>query len=223
MNSSQLFLKFAQKNNDFDPQNFIFAPQNQKASNFLEKFFTQNQNQENPIFSAIILGAGRSGKTHLINIFAQKYGAQIIDADKIAPQKLVSSLKSGNFYILPDIDCLNNDNFIFHTINAAFENKAFLLMSAKNLDNFTLNDLNSRLKNVISVKIENPDQDLLKILLTKEFSRRQLKLSSEKINFLAKNIAQNYDAVGKTVDSVEEFCFANKRQPQMVDLRGLVG
>ena len=48
--------------------------------------------------------------------------------------------------------------------------------------NFNLKDLKSRAKNSLVAKIENPDDQLIKVLLAKNFSDRQIKIDNKLID-----------------------------------------
>jgi chromosomal replication initiation ATPase DnaA len=211
--STQLSFNLTQRNqNQYDEADFIFCDENQEASDFLNKLPLKNQ--EISIKQAILLGEEKSGKTHLLNIIAQKFNAIFIDKSF----DLARGFKSNKLYILEDIDEINDDNKLFHILNQSLEDGAVLIMSAKNLDVFKLTDLISRVKNIITVAIKNPSLQMSEMLIYKAFSDKQLKINSDIVKFLSINLRRKYCAIFKAVDDVEDFCFKNKRAPNLKEI-----
>ncbi len=209
MTQNQLFLNFNQEKRDnFDELNFIFHNQNQEIIKNIEDFFAKEKNSQR----LILKGEKFSGKTYILKIFAKKYNAIFIE-------KNFNNFEENKFYILENIDEIADENLIFHIINLAFESKSFLIMSAKNLNNFTLNDLVSRLKNSDILIIKNPEIETVKILLVKFLSEMQLKISSKIIDFIALNIKRNYEEIYKICQKIEKFSFENKRDISLKEVK----
>ena len=119
------------------------------------------------------------------------------------------------FYYLDDVCKVVGQEFLFHLINIIKEKEAFLLFSSskKLADlNWRLEDVKSRIKNIHQLEIENPDDDLVKILLTKYFSKRQLKINSKIIDYISSNIKRDFDDIFRVANLVEESCFAGGRK-----------
>ena len=94
-------------------------------------------------------------------------------------------------------------------INIIKEKNAFLLSSSskKLIDlNCDSEDLKSRIKNIHQLGIENPDDDLVKILLTKYFAKKQLKIDSKIIDYLSSNVKRDFDDIFRVANLVEENC-----------------
>lgn len=203
MNFSQLFFNFTKKNS-YEEEDFIFSTENKQAYDLLEKFFAKN------FQSLIIIGEEACGKTFLFNIFSQKFAAKFITKKDLIKTNLAQFFKENNFYILEDIDKINDDELLFHTINSASEAGAFLLMSAQNITIFKLKDLDSRIKNIINAKIQNPQTEMVRMLLIQGFAKRQLKISNEIVNYLTKNLNRNYQEIHNILEKIENFCHKNK-------------
>ena len=78
----QLTLSFATQNQEkFTEKNFIINPENSSAYKFLEKFFNQDNYDSVQFPTIIVKGEEYSGKTHLLNIFANKYNAEFINKE----------------------------------------------------------------------------------------------------------------------------------------------
>lgn len=214
MNQSQLNFNFSSTENQkkFDEDNFIFSSENAEAIDFLTKFFTKELFNYNSVLSCIIKGEEHSGKTHILNIFAKKFNAIFLNFQELQKQNIANFFSQNNFYILDNIDEIKNQELLLHIINSASEVGAFLVLSAKNIDNFTLKDLNSRLKNIATTEIKDPQSELRKILLAKGLCERQLKLEEDVIDFVAKMLNPSYKSLNLALEIIEGFCHANKKK-----------
>ncbi len=220
MSSSQLFLRFNSNNIQVLPeQDFIFCHENQQPCEFLEKFFHQKLSDKNLVQRLIIKGEKFSGKSSLLNIFAKKYSAKFIKATFLEKGGI---FEKGKFYILEDIDNIEDDNILFYILNSAYENQSFLVMSAKNIEIFKLKDLVSRLKNIYVCEIKNPEIETITMLIFSSLSKKQLKISSNIIGAMVNKSDRSYESAFKIADKIEKFCFENKRQPSKKDLNLLI-
>ncbi len=219
---SQLFFRFPEKSVDiknFSDENFVRLPQNSVAFNFLQQFFTQNNSGVKSIPNLILKGAKSSGKTHLLKIFATKYRANFWQNSlETNPTQI---FQPSGFYIIENIENFCDENLLLSLINSAFESKAFLVMSAQFLPNFSLPDLKSRIRNIVNCEIENPDLDAIKILLLERFSRMQIKASSPVIEYIANNILRSYAAIEEIVKNCEIELFESGRNLSLGEVKGL--
>jgi len=215
----QLFLNLKPANyHELSKNNFVILPENNKIIDFLNFFFNQ-RSKNNSISSCIIKGQEHCGKTHIINIFAKQFDATIININDIAENKINGIFKNNEFYIIEDID-ICNEKKLFHAINSCFENKCFLIMTCR-LGVFKLKDLQSRIKNIITLEILNPDENSVKTLISQTLSNRQLRVSSQTIDFISKNIKRNYKEIFKAAEQIQEFCFVNKKTISLKEIKNL--
>ncbi len=210
-------LSFALQNQfDFTEENFLILPENSSAHGFLDKFFAQ-ENFSNAQFPALIItGAPASGKTHLLNIFAQKFSAEFLQLDS------TSILQKNHFYIVENIEKITDEEALFHLINSVFVAKSFLIFSSAKKPQFKLKDLQSRIQNIVNIEIENPQPSSIEMLLVNRFGRKQLNVSSRIINFIATTISRNYSTINHTVELIEKFCFDHKKSPTLKEISELI-
>ena len=114
-----------------------------------------------------------------------------------------------------DIDCLIIDRFnnnidenIFYSIlNQSKQLDKYLLInsltSIKNTS-FCLKDLKSRISSFIYIGIELPTDDLLKVIITKTLSDKQITISPKLTNFIINNIERSYEKMFKFLNDVDE-------------------
>ena len=199
---SQLSFSFSSDKNLYLEDDFVFLEENLAARNFLEKFFSQKDFSSSQLQSLILKGQKDSGKTHLCNIFARKYRVEFLDMSKITTLNIVNFFQENQFYILEDFDLITNEELLFHLVNSVREAQAFLLLTTNKSHKFKLKDLVSRLKNIISVEIENPKIDAIEQLLINRLSRKQIRLPQKEIKSILRGIDLNYSVIDLVVRDV---------------------
>ena len=154
-----------------------------------------------------IFGEGGSGKTHLSKILEKKIKkTKIIDAKNISNRTIDD---------LNDIDCLIVDSFskdidekiLYSILNQSKLLDNYLLINS--LDsiksfNFKLEDLTSRMNSFIFIGIELPTDDLLKVIITKFLSEKQIFISSKLTDFIINNVERSYEKMFKFLKEVDE-------------------
>lgn len=178
------------------------------------QFLDQYKNKKDFLPNVIcLIGGKNSGKTSFLKLWQDSFNAHNIASENIS--KLNEIIQKNHFYFLDDICQNQNPDFLFHLINIIAEKSAFLLMSSSqklaNL-NWQLADLNSRIKNIHQLEIENPDDDLVKILLTKYFAKKQLKIDAKIIDYLSRNIQRDFNDIFKISQLIEQHCYKDNHK-----------
>ena len=154
-----------------------------------------------------IYGEKGSGKTHLSKILE----------NKIKKTKIISANKINNDTIkdLNRLDCLIVDNFnndideeLLYTIfNHSKQLNNYVLInsqnSIKNL-NFNLKDLQSRINSFVFIGIELPTDDILKVIITKTLSDKQISINPKLTDFIINNVERSYQKMFKFIKEVDE-------------------
>ena len=154
-----------------------------------------------------IYGASGSGKTHLAKILEKKIEKiELIDALNIND----SIIKN-----LDNIDCLIIDNFdnnieekLFYTIlNQSKQLDNYILInsnpSIKNIS-FELKDLKSRINSFLFIGIELPTDELLKVIISKTLSEKQISINPKISDFIINNVERSYEKMFKFLKEVDE-------------------
>ena len=196
----QLTLKFPFSKKFFD-QDFFVSKNNYSAFKLIESWPNWPGKWLN------IFGESGSGKTHLAKILERKIRlTKLIDAKNVNDNTIDE---------LSEIDCLIIDRFnnnidenIFYSIlNQSKQLEKYLLInsltSIKTTD-FSLNDLKSRISSFIFIGIELPTDDLLKVIITKTLSDKQITISPKLTNFIINNIERSYEKMFKFLKDVDE-------------------
>ena len=144
-----------------------------------------------------ICGEKYSGKSHLSNIFIQKFKGRIIYANTVNNETL-NSLKTYENIVLENFSKSVNENLIYSLFNLMDQDNKYLIINSQipiNEIDFKLNDLKSRLKNCLVAKIQNPDDEMIYALIVKNFADRQISLDKKLIDFIIKRIDRSYGKI----------------------------
>ena len=144
-----------------------------------------------------IFGPKGCGKTHLANILSSKIGSLIISANKI-DNNVIGKYKTKECLIIDDFNNDIEENLLYSIINFALQDNKYLIISSPiSLKKFKikLKDLNSRFTSFIEVGIDLPTDDLIKVILTKNFSDKQIAISKKNIDYVINNIDRSYEKI----------------------------
>ena len=154
-----------------------------------------------------IFGDSGSGKTHLAKILEKKINkTKLIDAKNIS-NKFVDEMNNFDCLI---IDSFNNniDEKLFYTIiNQTHQLENYLLInsitSVKN-QKFSLVDLKSRINSFMYIGIDLPTDDLLKVIISKTLSDKQININPKMLDYIINNVERSYKKLFKFLKEVDE-------------------
>ena len=159
-----------------------------------------------------IFGENGSGKTHLAKILTKKIKKiKLIDANKI-DDKIIDEMNNLDCLVIDSFNNCINENLLYSILNQSKQLNTFILInslsSIKNL-NFNLDDLRSRVNSFVYIGIGLPTDDLLKVIITKHFSEKQIIVNSKSTDFIIKNIERSYDKVFKFLKDIDELSLSS--------------
>ena len=70
--------------------------------------------------------------------------------------------------------------------------------------NFKLNDLKSRINSFLYIGIELPTDDLLKVIISKNLSDKQISINPKITDFIINNVERSYEKMFKFLKEVDE-------------------
>ena len=152
-----------------------------------------------------IFGPKGCGKTHLVNILMNKIRCEMVRA-KLVNEKILNKYKTKECLIIDDFDNNIKEDLLFSIINMAFQDNKYLIISSPiSLKKFKINlkDLNSRFTSFIDIGIDLPTDDLLRVILTKNFSDKQIEVSKKNIDYILNNIDRSYEKISSFTDSID--------------------
>ena len=144
-----------------------------------------------------IFGQKGCGKTHLANILSSKISSLIISSREI-DENIMNKFKTKECLIIDDFDNDIEEKLLYSIINLASQDNKYLIISSLiSLKKFKINlkDLNSRFTSFIEVGIDLPTDDLIKVILTKNFSDKQITISKKNIDYVINNIDRSYEKI----------------------------
>ncbi len=154
-----------------------------------------------------IFGESGSGKTHLSKILELKIKkTKLIEAKNINDE-LISNLNIFECLIIDNFDNNIEENLFYSILNKSKFLDMFVLINSKNSlkkNNFYLKDLKSRINSFVFIGIELPTDDLLKVIITKSLSDKQIKINSKLIDFIINNVERSYKKTFKFLKELDE-------------------
>lgn len=166
-----------------------------------------------------IYGPAGAGKSHLAAVLLHQRNALTVEASEL-PQDDIAKVLDGSqkpeAVIIDRLDGLTPacEEVLFHLLNfARHENVKILLLSEKPAAQLTIGlpDLASRLKAIAAIAVTSPDDALMRGLMTKLFSDRQLKVEARVVDYLLPRMERDYTAMAALVDDIDRQALAEKR------------
>ena len=152
----------------------------------------------------LLLGPEASGKSHLASIWAEQSGARSTSAHALTAAAVPGALATGALVIEDLKPASVDERALFHLLNLAREEDAFVLMTARAPPTeVELRDLRSRLRAVPTVQLLPPDDHLFRALIVKFCADRQLSVDESIVSYLTTRLERSYAAVRKTVERLD--------------------
>ena len=170
---SQLIFKFPFSKKYYD-QDFFVSSNNFSAYKLIESWPTWPGKWLN------IFGATGSGKTHLTKILEKKIQRiKLIDAKNISDQ-IIKDLSTLDCLIIDSFENNIDEKLFYSILNQSKQLENYVLInstqSIKSIK-FKLRDLQSRINSFIYIGIELPTDDLLKVIISKTLSDKQISVN----------------------------------------------
>ena len=78
-----------------------------------------------------------------------------------------------------------------------------------NQNNFELLDLKSRINSFVHIGIDLPTDDLLKVIISKSFSEKQVNISPKIIEYIIKNVERSYEKIFKFLKEIDDLSLSS--------------
>jgi chromosomal replication initiation ATPase DnaA len=184
----------------FAREDFLEGPSNRTALAMIERW------PDWPDRLLVVMGPEGSGKSHLAAIWAEAGGARFLAARALGEANLPGALSTGALVIENVSAEAVDERAMFHLINLAREQGAFILMTASAAPSgwaLKLADLASRLRAVPVVELGPPDDPLLRAVLVKLFADRQLAVDESLLSYLVTRIDRSFAAARAAVERLD--------------------
>jgi len=162
--------------------------------------------------TVMLTGPEGSGKSHLAAMWAQAAGARLIAARAVEEANVPAALATGAL-VVEDVTAGSfEEKALFHLLNLAREQDAFVMLTARTPPaTFAIADLTSRLKALPVVAIAPPDDGLLRAVLLKLFSDRQLAVDEALLGYVGTRIERSFAAARAVVALLDAEAMRRKR------------
>ncbi len=198
--NDQLILKFSSQN-AFKKEDFYVSPSNSEAYDFINNWPNWIRRIVN------IFGPSGSGKTHLASILKTKTSYLQINPDKLN-EKTFLKFKTREALIIDDLNEKVSEEALFSLWNTAInDNKYFLITSKKPISSFKfkLPDLISRVNSSIAIGINLPSDDLISVIIAKNFSDKQINVDKKHIDYIIKRIDRSYEKISQFIITLDKY------------------
>lgn len=163
---------------------------------------------------ALIVGPAGSGKSHLVNVWRGRSGAEVLSASDV--DAATAQARSQTPVAVEDVDrFVHDERALFHLLNLSRERDFDVLLTARSLPGewpITLDDLRSRLRSLPFARIGAPDDALLRAVLVKLFDDRQLSAPPSVIDYLVRRMERSVAAAGDLVARIDKAALAERRR-----------
>ena len=154
-----------------------------------------------------IFGDSGSGKTHLAKILEKKISnTKLIDAKDIN-NEIIQELENIECLIIDSFKNNIEEKLLYSILNQSKQLENFILITS-NLSikeiKFNLKDLQSRMNSFLYFGIELPTDDLLKVIISKTLSDKQISINPKILEYILNNVERSYDKMFKFLKDLDE-------------------
>ena len=198
--NDQLILKFPTQQ-AYKKEDFYVSPSNQEAYDFINSWPKWIKRIVN------IFGPSGSGKSHLASILKDKTSYLQIDSNELN-EKIFLKFKTKEVLIIENLDENIYEKLLFSLWNVVLQdNKYLLITSVKPISSykFKLRDLISRVNSSLIIGINLPSDDLISVILAKNFSDKQIKVEKKHIDYIIKRIDRSYEKISQFILTLDKY------------------
>ena len=192
----------------FARDDFLAGPPNAAALALIDRW------PDWPNRTMALVGPEGAGKSHLAAIWGEAAGARFVAARALDGIDPPAALATGALVVEDLAPGLFDERALFHLLNLAREEGAFLLITARTPPagwTIAVRDLASRLNALPVVALAPPDDALLRALIVKLFADRQLAVDESLVTYLATRIERSFAAARAAVDQLDREALRLKR------------
>ena len=127
------------------------------------------------------------------------------------------------------IDSFNNnidENLLYSIFNQSKQLENYVLInsisSIRNID-FKLEDLRSRIRSLLYIGIELPSDDLLKVIISKNLSDKQISISPKLTDYIINNVERSYEKMFKFLKDLDELSLSTGKSININLIKKVLG
>ncbi len=165
----------------------------------------------------IIYGPEGCGKTHLAHVWQRLSDAAKVNAKDLPELEFISDDQF--VFVIEDVDKHTSkdgvEENLLHLYNWLKEQGGYLLLTSNKRPKkwkLALPDLSSRLLASESVKINPADDELLRAVIKKQFSDRQIDLPKKVADYVIKHADRSFSSIRKLVGEIDKMSLSEKKK-----------
>jgi chromosomal replication initiation ATPase DnaA len=163
--------------------------------------------------SILVVAPAGAGKSHLGNVWRLKSGVACLNAQSLREAD-IANLEHG--LLIEDLHAgIGDERVLFHLVNVVRERRLHMLLTSRVPPgelSVNLPDLRSRLRALPVVSISPPDEALLRAVLVKHFSDRQLIVEPHVIGYIALRMERSMETLAALVADLDRAAMASHRK-----------
>ena len=198
--SDQLILEFPSRQ-AYKKEDFYVSPSNQEAYDFINSWPKWIKRIVN------VFGPSGSGKSHLASILKDKTSCLQISSNELN-EKIFLRYKTKEALIIENLDEKISEDLLFALWNIALQDNKYLMITSKKSIasyKFKLKDLSSRVESSLIIGIKLPSDDLISVILAKNFSDKQIKVEKKHIDYIIKRIDRSYEKISQFILILDKY------------------
>ena len=198
--NDQLILKFP-SHQSYKKEDFYVSPSNQKAYDFINSWPKWIKRTIN------IFGPSGSGKSHLASILKSNTSCLQIETKNLSDE-IFFKFKTKEALIIENLDEKVSEKLLFTLWNITLQDNKYLLITSKkpiNSFKFKLRDLMSRVTSSLIIGINLPGDDLISVILAKNFSDKQITIEKKHIDYIVKRIDRSYEKISQFILTLDKY------------------
>jgi chromosomal replication initiation ATPase DnaA len=188
---------------------FLVTPSNEAAVSLIDAW------PHWPAYGAILIGPAGAGKSHLTRVWQAASLAEIVPAATVTKDS-VPDLMARSAVCLEDVRPGSVDETgLFHLLNLARQHNGHVLLTSETEPvqwHVKLPDLRSRLAALPVVRILPPDDDLLRGVLVKLFTDRQIAVDEALISYMMLRMPRSLAAARDLVALIDREALVSKAE-----------
>ena len=204
--NDQLILKFPSQK-AYKREDYYVSSSNQEAYDFINSWPRWIKRIVN------IFGPSGSGKSHLSSILKNKTSCLQINAKELN-EKVFLKFKTREALIIENLNEKISEKLLFSLWNVALQDNKYLMITSKKPINtypFKLKDLTSRIKSTLMIGINLPSDDLISVIIAKNFSDKQIKVEKKHIDYIIKRIDRSYEKISQFILTLDKYSLKKGR------------
>ena len=198
--SDQLILKFP-FHQAYKKEDFYVSSSNQAAYDLINSWPKWIKRTVN------IFGPSGSGKYHLASILKSNTSCMQIETKNLSDE-IFFKFKTKETLIIENLDRKISEKLLFSLWNIALQDNKYLLITSKkpiNSFKFELRDLMSRVTSSLIIGINLPSDDLIGVILAKNFSDKQITVEKKHIDYIIKRIDRSYEKISQFILTLDKY------------------